>query len=207
MNTLAINDNAMKAYLSALHSYSKSDIPTEVVNVLAKSLVIEEYVRGELYCRQHLPTNKTGLLVKGSAKATTDELDNGAQVMKFFIPGDFLSADNVQATNLSDRNIIFTANSTVITHYNIKEFLSGITTAFPAMNNILVNMYMEEIEKIRKISTMRSITKAKERVQYYYMHFGYFDNHFSGKDIAGFIGVQRETFSRNRLHVLKSNHK
>ncbi len=204
MIKLATTSNAIETYINCHQRYSKIPISQKAIDQMTEHLVVEEYAKGEYYCQQAMPTNKAGLLLEGSAKATTDELVNEAQVMKFFIVGDFISAGNPQEAELSDRNIIFTANSTVVSQYNLKTWFADLVNNFPELNNIVLAMYMEEIEKIKKISTMRSIPEARERILYYYTHFGHFDNYFSGRDIANFIGLQRETFSRNKAEVLRS---
>ena len=203
MNILPTTDSAIQSLQHSMQHYSKSIIPEPVMLLLAKPYQLEEYKKQEYFCRQGGTTNKTGLLIKGAAKAVRSDLDSEPQIFKFFLPGDFLSADNPQNDNASDRDIIFTENSLTFTLYDLQKNIGLAYQEFPEINNIMLAMYMEEIEKIRKISTMRGITDAKERITYYYTYFGELDNHFNGKDIANFIGLQRETFSRHKAEVLK----
>ena len=203
MNRLPVTDDMIETFLKKLNSHTKADIPPTIVQLITKAYVAEEYQKNEYFCRQDGPANKTGLLLTGSAKATSHNNKREEQVIKFFTPIDFVSPDNPQGNDKSDRDIIFTETSTVFAIYELEQNIVEVQQQFPEIINIMLSMYMKEIESVRKISHMRSINEAKERITYYYQHFGHFDRYFSGTDIASFIGVQRETFSRNKYEALK----
>lgn len=205
MKKIPLTPEASEKLIDRYAYYSKSEIPVNVIDLLLKDFELEQYDKDEFFCRENGPANKTGLLISGNAKAlTTCSNTKQVNVLKFFIENDFLSADNPHKNNSSDRDIIFTEPSIILVVNDLSKALTKVIDGFPEINNIMLAMYMEEVENVRHIAYMRGITKAKERVQYFFEHFNRYAQFFTGEEIANFIGLQRETFSRNKMEALKS---
>ena len=195
--------DALNYYISYLTEKTGEAVPAQYIDLISPYLSFRIFEKRDFYCRQNEATDKTGLLITGLAKAYRVNEEGESTIIKFFMQNDWISAENAQIRLTSDRTIEFASRSSVLTINNLPPLYKSIidSNSYPALANFIINIYQLELERSQQISHIRTIVDAKERIREYYKHFPDYDAHFNGTDIASYIGIKRETFSRLRSAI------